>query len=81
MIRPLNNKVIVERIAAEKETSSGIILKSTDGPDRAKIIAIGPDVTDVAVGEVALINWNKASKAEGDTYVIPVDEIVFIYED
>jgi co-chaperonin GroES (HSP10) len=80
-IRPLNNKVVVERIAAEKATSSGIILKHTDGPDRAKILAIGPEVTDVSVGEIALINWNAASKAEGETFVVSVDEIVFIYED
>jgi co-chaperonin GroES (HSP10) len=80
MIRPLSNKVIVERIASEKESSGGIILKYTDGPDKAKIIAIGPDVTEVAVGEIALINWNKASKAEGETYVVSVEEIVFIYE-
>ena len=80
MIRPLSNKVVVERIAAEKTSSGGIILKHTDGPDKARVLAIGPDVTEVSVGEVALINWNKASKADGDTYVIPVDEIVFIYE-
>lgn len=81
MIRPLGNKVLVERIQAEKTSSGGIILKRTDGPDRAKILAIGPEVTEVSVGEIALINWNSASKADGDTYVVPVDEIVFIYED
>ena len=39
--RPLGDNVLVERIAAPKETSSGIILKTTQEPDRAKIIAIG----------------------------------------
>ena len=63
MIRPLGNKVVVERIAAEKATSSGIILKRTDVPDKAKILAIGPDVDDVVIGEVALVNWNAASAA------------------
>ena len=80
MIRPLGNKVVVERIAAEKATSSGIILKSTDGPDKAKVLAIGPDVTEISVGEIALINWNAASKAGDEMYVVSVDEIVFIYE-
>lgn len=81
MIRPLGNKIVVERIAAEKATNSGIILKTTDGPDRAKILAIGPDVNEVSVGEIALVNWNAASKAEGETYVIPSTEVIFIYED
>ena len=81
MIRPLGNKVVVERIAAEKATSSGIILKRTDGPDKAKILAIGPDVEEVSVGEVALVNWNSAAPAGDNTYVLPVTEVIFIYED
>lgn len=80
MIRPLSNKVVVERIAAEKTSAGGIILNRTDGPDKAKIIAIGPDVKEVSVGEIVLINWNAAAKAEGEIYVVPVDEIVFVYE-
>ena len=50
--RPTGNKVLIERIAAKKETSGGIILKTTEEADRAKIIAIGPDVTEVAVDEL-----------------------------
>ena len=38
---PLKDKIIVERIQPLKETDSGIILKSSLDPDRAKVLAIG----------------------------------------
>ena len=77
-MRPLQDKIIVERIVTEKQTASGIILKSSDEPDRAKVVAIGPDVTEVKVGDVVLLNWNAAIKS-GDNYAIKIDQVVFIY--
>ena len=81
IMRPLHNKVLVERIAAEKISAGGIVLQRTDGPDKAKILAIGPDVKEVSVGEVALINWNMASKAQDETFIISEDNIVLVFED
>jgi co-chaperonin GroES (HSP10) len=81
MIRPLGNKVVVERLSKKDNTTeSGIILKSTEEPDRAIIMAVGPEVDEVSVGEVVLINWNKATKFEKETFVIPITEVVFVYE-
>lgn len=80
-MRPLANKVLVERLAAEKISAGGIVLQRTDGPDKAKILAIGPEVKEVAIGEIALINWNAASKAQGEQYIVTEDNIVFIYEE
>lgn len=80
-MRPLHNKVLIERIAAEKVSAGGIVLQRTEAPDNAKILAIGPDVKEVAVGEVALVNWNAAIKTQGEQYVIPEDHIIFVYED
>ena len=83
--RPTGSNVIVSRIEGSKETESGIILKSSQEPDKAKIIAIGPDVTEVAVDEVALVNWNSSRKITGveeeELYVIPITEVIFIYEE
>ena len=59
---PLADKVIVERIAAEKTTSSGIVLQRSDEVDRAEVISIGPDVDEVQVGDIVLLNWNAAIK-------------------
>jgi co-chaperonin GroES (HSP10) len=81
MIKPLGNKVVVERLVKKDNTTeSGIILKSNEEPDRAIIMAIGSEVDEVQVGEVVLINWNKATKYKDETFVIPVTEVVFVYE-
>jgi co-chaperonin GroES (HSP10) len=77
-IIPLKNKVVIERVEQTKTTTSGIILQRTEEPDRAKILAIGPEVEDVSVGDVVLLDWNAAMKIE-DKYVAPVTSIVFIY--
>jgi len=80
MFRPTGNNVLIERIPAAKETASGIILKSCEEPDKAKIIAIGSDVEDVSVDEIALVNWNAATKVEDELYIIPIDQIILIFE-
>ena len=80
-MRPLHNKVIIERIAAERVTAGGIVLQSSEGPDRGKVIAVGPDAKEVSVGEVALINWNAAVKTSGEQYVVPEDHIILVFEE
>jgi co-chaperonin GroES (HSP10) len=77
-MKPLQNKVIVQRIQNQAVSSAGIILNRSEEPDRAKVIAIGPDIDEVSVDDVVLLDWNKAIKS-GDFYVITVDNIVFIY--
>jgi chaperonin GroES len=79
-IKPLGNRIVVERLEASKTTESGIILRSTPDPDRAKVLAVGPLVDEVEVGDVVLVNWNAAVKS-GDYYVITIDHVVFIYEE
>jgi len=76
---PLSDKVIIERIEGEKTTSTGIILKRADEVDRAKVLSIGPDVDEVQVGDVVLLNWNAAIKVEDEMYSTKVENIVFIY--
>jgi chaperonin GroES len=85
MLKPIKNNVIVELIEKEKVTSSGIILKSADPAEvnKALVLAIGPDVTDVAVNDIVLPNWNKAAKTSldgQDFYVINQDEIVGVFD-
>jgi len=77
-IKPLGNRIVIERVEGSKQTESGIILKSSNEPDKAKVISIGPKVDEVEVGDVVLVNWNAAVKL-GDYYVITIDHVVFIY--
>ena len=77
-IKPLGNRIVVERIEASKTTESGIILRTSDEPDRAKVLATGPLVDEVQVDDIVLLNWNAATKS-GDHYVVPIDHVIFIY--
>jgi chaperonin GroES len=78
-MKPTRDNIIVIRVAAEKATSSGIILKSTVEPDKAEVIAIGNKVDEVNIGDTVLLNWNKATKIENETYVVPIKEVIWIY--
>lgn len=84
-IRPTGSNVLVSRIAGAKETESGIILKSSQEPDKAKVLGIGPEVEQVSVDEIALVNWNAARKVSSagdpeELYIIAESEIVLVYE-
>ena len=81
--RPTGKNVLIERIPAVKESSGGIILKSSDEPDRAKVIAVGPEVDvniEVNVDEIALVNWNTATKVQDELFIINVDNIILVFE-
>jgi co-chaperonin GroES (HSP10) len=66
-IRPMHDKVLVAENAKDTTTESGIILggRNIDSP-KATVIAIGPDVTEVNVGDVVLLDWSKASAVKVD---------------
>jgi co-chaperonin GroES (HSP10) len=84
IIRPLKDKVLVSRIAGEKQTEFGIILKTSEGPDKALVEAVGPKVDEVSVGDEVLINWNGAVKVSGkeidkEYYVVAIEHVILIY--
>jgi chaperonin GroES len=63
-IVPMNDRVLVAENKRENKTESGIILEGTRGTAetaKATVLAIGPDVKEVKVGDVVLIDWAKAS--------------------
>jgi co-chaperonin GroES (HSP10) len=69
----------MERVKNDMTTSSGILLTRSDDGDKARVLAIGPDVDEVAVGDIVLVNWNKSIRA-GENFIAPVTEIVFVFE-
>jgi chaperonin GroES len=86
MLTPIKKNVIVELIEKEKVTASGIVLANPDRDEasKGKVLAIGSEVTDVAVGDIILANWNAAKKTkhEGqELYVVPEEQIVLIFEE
>ena len=83
-IKPLKDKILVSRIAGEKQTEFGIILKTSDGPDKALVESIGPKVDEVSVGDEVLINWNGAVKVSGkeldkEFYVVAIEQVILVY--
>ena len=84
ILKPLKDKIVVSRIAGEKQTEFGIILKSSEGPDRALVESIGPKVDEVAIGDEVLINWNGAVKVSGkeldkEFYVVAIEHVILVY--
>ncbi len=82
-IRPLHDRVVVERIEEERTTAGGIVIPDTAGekPDQGKVIAVGngkilEDGTlrplDVKVGDRILFGKYSGStvKIEGTEYLV-----------
>ena len=85
MLRPIKSKVIVELIKKEKVSSGGILLADVDPNEANKglVIAIGPEVLDVEVGQTILANWNAAEKIkyeDSEYYIVPEEQIVLVFE-
>lgn len=82
---PLKDRVACVRLKKTQKTESGIILTTEDRAevDQAEVIATGPDVTLVSVGDIVLIDWNKANFATIDgipNYVVAEEHIVGIFK-
>jgi len=86
-IRPLHDRVIVQRTEEEQKSKGGIIIPDTakEKPQEGKIIAVGKGKIaddgkliplDVKVGDKVLFNKYAGSdiKIEGDEYMIMREE-------
>lgn len=80
-IRPLRDTLIIKRLEKDMKTASGIVLQSSDEADQAKVLAIGPLVEEVKLGDIILANWNKASKIQNSLYKLQEEDVVGIFED
>ena len=78
IIKPLHDKVLIERIENIKQTSSGIILKHSEEPDKARVIAVGPDASELSVGDVVQPDWGKTASVK-DYFIVKVEDIAYIY--
>ncbi len=55
-IQPLADRLVVEQVAAEEVSASGIILPDSakEKPSEGKVLAVGKDVAEVKVGDTVL---------------------------
>jgi chaperonin GroES len=81
-VRPLKDNVIIERQEKEQVSAGGIVLPGGDREvaDKAVVVAIGPEVTDIKEGDVVLVNWNKASKIDEKVYKVSFEDVIGIFE-
>ena len=83
-IRPIKTKVILAAIEKKQQSASGLIIEGSFGDAQyCRVLAIGPDVTDVSVGDTVFPTWNacKIVKAdEGERLVIDQKDIIMIVE-
>lgn len=89
MMKPLHNRILVERVAAEETTASGIIIPDTakEKPQEGKVVAVGPGMKDkqghlipmeVKVGDRILFTKYGGTevKLDGKEYLILKEEDV-----
>lgn len=77
-IKPLSDNVVIKMTEAEETTVSGIILTGAakEKPQVAEVVAVGPKVEEVKVGDKVLTNTysGKEVKLDGETYTILEEE-------
>jgi len=86
MIKPIGKRIVVELIEKETVSAGGIVLTRTDADEvtRGKVLAVGPEVVDISVGDVILANWNKGQKMKMenfDAYVVKEEDVVLVFQD
>lgn len=77
-IKPLADRVVIEPMAAETKTASGIIIPDTakEKPQKGKVVAVGPGTKDVdmtvSVGDSVLYGKYAGTdlKLDGVDYLI-----------
>ena len=92
-IKPLGDRVVIQKLEAETTTKSGILLTGTakEQPQEAKVVAIGPGAIvdgkrvpmDVQVGNKVLYSKYAGTdvKVNGEEYIIlKQDDILAIVE-
>lgn len=81
MIKPLDNYVVLSQMKEQRQTQSGIILTVTEKeqPSIGKVLAIGPKVLDIKVGDAVIYQTYSATKVKIGQQEVLVIEAKNIY--
>lgn len=78
-IKPFGKKILVTEKANENVTESGIVLSGkTNETTAAVILEIGPDVTEVKVGDVVYLEWGKGHPVKVDGQMMAIIDEQYI---
>lgn len=77
-VTPLKSKVLIAEVKVETKSEGGIILEkanSVANSNQGKVLAVGPDVKEVKVGDLVYLEWAKGDivKVDGNQRVV-IDE-------
>lgn len=77
-VKPIRKNVLIAEQRNEYKSDAGLIIESNSAADSktAKVLAVGPEVTMVAVGDTVMVEWNK-----GKLVVVDGAQRVMISED
>lgn len=79
MIKPLDDRVLIEPISQEQKSKAGIVLPDTadkEKPEQGKVVAVGPNAKGVKKGDVVLFTKYGPSeiKINNKEYLIAKEE-------
>ena len=85
MIKPLHNKIVIEEVAHENTSVSGIVLAGNANADvkRSRVLAIGDKVEDVKVDDLLIVDWQFATKSSINNktiFIIKEDDVIAVIE-
>jgi co-chaperonin GroES (HSP10) len=78
---PMNRNIIVRCSEGSKVTESGIVLQNSQEQEIAIVIATASDVDEVSVGDRVLVHWPETKKLELNTYKVPMNNVLAVYEE
>jgi len=85
--KPLRDMVLIGEIKKSTTTESGIIIEGTRGTGDSSpglVVAVGPDVKEVKVGEKVYLVWNKGTPVTENgvqRVVIKEEDILAVLEE
>ena len=79
-MKPTKHYVLVVESVKETRTESGLILtgNAEKGSQAGEVLAIGPEVKDIAIGDKVALGWDKGLRIlhEGKKAVLIADEFI-----
>ena len=79
-LKPLADKIVVERTQAVEKTAGGIVIPDTakEKPEQGKVISVGKDVKEVKGGDEVLFGKYSPTevKIDGKEYLLIKEEDV-----
>lgn len=74
MLQPIKDRIIIKQVAAEEKTKGGILLpdEAKSKAPRGEVLAVGPLVKDIQVGDVVLMTdkWFQLFKHETQEFIV-----------